>query len=842
MNISNCKKKRSNDGVALIISLGLLSVLTLLTVAFAISMRVERLASRSFADSIRAKNLMEVAFTRAMDAVQVGMTAPHCQYYPDWPSSALGSSAGGGSLLLPSIFSGEATNLVPGVLATGCQAVASSVKWQDITDCDDKKVGRVAYLIADCSGLADMNWIGGKYRFWSTNVNEVDITGLFGSSNNAATFLSNRTNFDIRYETVAEFKAMNSAYKRAASNLVAFSYDRNQDVYPDRDDPNYLTKMGTKDVPLKPKFHINDITNYPCYYDGGSFSYSEALSANQPSYDGTKKFKTDYWDKLWALLQKTMPNSGGTGGTRYDDIMYNIVNYLDPDRVPQGVKPFPWRHTEGNEPIPLMNEIVFKKVAGWPDDNHYAFYVELWYPYSPVVVKPGDGFYLHVGVFGKGFTGAPAEWNADGVNHVLGHTIVGSSRERIGGSLTNLNWTYASNAWSFVVAISNMAYASSNEFVVISSPTNRYVYFPYQDSSNVTQFAPIGGTNFVYFLARMMKAQSNTEAYYPGVPVDECFGYGAAEQGQGVDDGTIDGTRRYKLKLFNSEKGYSCADPRSNGQIKYYISGSPTYGKNYPAGDAYETLGTTNRNTAEKFLCANRPVRFQGVPIWAKNGPMETIAELGHIFFSNMDDEDATYPFWRNINLMRKSDGARLADYLTTHGAPREAYGAISPNSPHPEVLKLLFHNLEIGRDATNEFYTATTNLTPTQVNNIVAAFQQRRNDLGHPFTSYEDLFNDDGGGTDGWTDGGQIAIAMRDCASKANRDPDIQQEAVFRNIMNLITFRQNLFTIVMASQALDPTGTEPVSERRAVATVCRDAYTGSYFLRSFKWMLDMEE
>jgi len=42
------------EGVALVIVLGLLSVMTILGVAFAVAMRVERLAARNAAHAVRA--------------------------------------------------------------------------------------------------------------------------------------------------------------------------------------------------------------------------------------------------------------------------------------------------------------------------------------------------------------------------------------------------------------------------------------------------------------------------------------------------------------------------------------------------------------------------------------------------------------------------------------------------------------------------------------------------------------------------------------------------------------------------------------------------------------------
>ena len=42
-----------------------------------------------------------------------------------------------------------------------------------------------------------------------------------------------------------------------------------------------------------------------------------------------------------------------------------------------------------------------------------------------------------------------------------------------------------------------------------------------------------------------------------------------------------------------------------------------------------------------------------------------------------------------------------------------------------------------------------------------------------------------------------------------------------------------------MAAQALAKDGETVVGEKRAMANVVRDSYTGAYFVRSFKWLED---
>ncbi len=96
--------------MALVIVLGLLSLMTLLCVAFAIAMRVERLAARNYTDGIRSRSLVQAALVRAMTQININMVTPSPRCYPDWDAL---SSSGSGDALIKSLITGEALNSIP---------------------------------------------------------------------------------------------------------------------------------------------------------------------------------------------------------------------------------------------------------------------------------------------------------------------------------------------------------------------------------------------------------------------------------------------------------------------------------------------------------------------------------------------------------------------------------------------------------------------------------------------------------------------------------------------------------------------------------------------------------
>ena len=824
------KNKQNQDGVALIMVLGLLAVMTVLSVAFSIAMRVERLAARNFAHAVRAEQLIQTAMVRSVGDINGEMVG---QVYPDWrqrnqnygegllpsgdPVTDAMCSHSGNVEPVPDILAGEAMRSIPHALLD--HAAAMSPDWIE----DGITNGRIAYVVINASGLLDANYVGGTNRVWSKHPNEIDISSL-PEVISAPTFYADRRT-DVRYETIPELGKLNTGVGDPISNLVVFSFDVAKDQFfvdtgnqPTEVDTNRPPRdLGRRTAVLRDKFYINSITNYQAYYNPGVYT---AYKNSQALYG--ENFIGEYWQHMRDMLEVA-------GLERPDDVSWNLINYLDPDRVPQGAEDYPWRHTEGGEAIPLINEIVLQEVdmpggmtniwvgtdprdpsqgywtnvlgSGGPG---YRFAIELWYPFAPIDVEPQDGFSLQVGVFDEQFT-APNE-------------------------LAIMRW--ARTNWSFRASINNMEYGTATEFLVITSPVSKTITFP-PNSTTDGAFAPIGSTdpdrgnrpNVVYFLARVLKAETNNYgAVVATNPVDEAMGYQMGELTE----------YRRALKRFDQPRGFSVNDPRSNGQVKYWSN----FGDNSRNIDGFDyppdqnTLGGTNAN------CDPWSFKGQGLPLYAKNGIMLNVGELGHIFRSNLDDEANTdYWYWRNINLMRSDEGAMLLDLMTVDPEVEAKRGLFCINSWQRDAMLALFNNLEIG--VSNVVGANRFRIPQPSIDDLVDTIIAERDRRNRPFLSYADLFttedSDEGGG-------GPVADAFRECAPRGPDSNDIYKEDTFRHICELISFRNNIYIILMVAQATQdlPNGDKSIlAERRAMATVYRDSYTGRHFTRSFKWLTD---
>lgn len=246
----------SNSGIALIMVLGLLTVMIILAVTFAISMRTERLAAGNYADTVRARELVQVGLARAMNdlAVNLGPTGLYSKIgvvavgkvYPDWnvtnsftntPTAVVGDIPARWNTNIY-LIKGEATNYVPRVLwthATNADLTNPSNHWLAVESLiytndlignsylsESNLMGRVAYLIINCSGLLDANYAGSLVtRGSGTNPAEIAIGNLKEIGSKLGVFLTDRGN-NVRYETLAQLNAMADFYS-PATNLFVYS-------------------------------------------------------------------------------------------------------------------------------------------------------------------------------------------------------------------------------------------------------------------------------------------------------------------------------------------------------------------------------------------------------------------------------------------------------------------------------------------------------------------------------------------------------------------------------------------------------------------------------------------
>ena len=141
MNFHNLTSSNSKNGIALIIVLGILAVMTLLAVSFVISMRTERLAARNFSDKVKSQLLLDIALSRAMDDIDADMVASNMVYPDNFTNFVFESLAPlSGAEICDDLFSGEAIDYVP--LSVRGDAYNVLPEWVDIIE-DNQIIGAI---------------------------------------------------------------------------------------------------------------------------------------------------------------------------------------------------------------------------------------------------------------------------------------------------------------------------------------------------------------------------------------------------------------------------------------------------------------------------------------------------------------------------------------------------------------------------------------------------------------------------------------------------------------------------------------------------------------------------
>lgn len=362
-DVSSDSRDGSCKGIALIMVLGLLAVMLLLAVTFAISMRTERLAAGNYADEVRARHLIHVGLARALndlaqDLGTNGLKDGGGKMIPTWGVTNSYSDMVMGNV---DFLRGAATNYIPRALweeAVSANMQDASNHWILIhTDqlvgtnaagnpiVNTNVMGRVGYLIIDCSSLLDANYCGGLSRDIGYRSSEIIISNL-GDFHDVDLFLTNRAT-DVRYETLPELYKMNAAaFNGPPSNLFVYSYSP----------PGY--------------WDTNGVTSGPAVNLAGNSLYSRIEILNAFVDAG---FSNSEAGLLWT----------------------NLCDYADEDNEPYGENRTPVGHgLSYSESVPMINEIVCKSEDAGPNTVKHTVNIELWNPY----IKP-YGYNLYFVMF-----------------------------------------------------------------------------------------------------------------------------------------------------------------------------------------------------------------------------------------------------------------------------------------------------------------------------------------------------------------------------------------------------------------------------------------------------------
>lgn len=353
-------------GVALIIVLGLMSVLVIMAVSFVVVMRTERLTARGFVNDFRVRELNYVALTHAMDHIQKDAEAGSWMY-PPWPVGALHSGqnslSSGGTGAGRDVLVWNGRNYAASNVHVAAEITTNDMKWIEIQE-GTQYVGHVCYMIMNTSGEIDANGNGSMDpqlaksipRYLGTNANELQLhNSLLPSLTSYGTNIYNA-------RCGSPGTTRNKAFGRAESMpdlWIAGRYGYSA-AYPIQ----YPRPSGFTTFSHYPTgFAVNGIAQAPIYIGGDQAQVIAQRGQIQNQF---------------VSAGFTLPQA--------QTLTLNLLDYIDNDFIPgnAGGTVAPSINTVATEPVPMLNEIVVGSVLQDSGANRTLTInldVEVWYPF-----------------------------------------------------------------------------------------------------------------------------------------------------------------------------------------------------------------------------------------------------------------------------------------------------------------------------------------------------------------------------------------------------------------------------------------------------------------------------
>lgn len=737
----------ARSGIALIIVLGFLALLTILVVAFAVMMRTERVAARSYQDVAKAKQLVYVGLSRVQDGLDDMLGGANQRIYPDWTVT---NSVGAVLIDLNRTAALVSTSDSPRSLAADfivgsalTQALVATTRagWTNIVIDDQNNqptlVGRVAYVVVNDSGLLDANYAGGMGR--KSGVSPAELV----TSNEVLTEFYNDTFAAVRSNTYKRFESIPDLTVCAQVGGCLLNGVRVSNLCVNSRAPiGFWDKWAATPAVKKP------------FVIGRSFS---ELSADRPA--------------LEQALREMFLAAGETPNV--PEVAANILDYVDP-RPPEEIPTWNWKSFR-TKPFPMINEIVISNfseiVSGSPSSNKFSFqpYVELYFPFVGVTNQTTYDFQLAL-IF---LDAQPATYNP------------GNIPGRQGYYAATYTVTPPPGGWT------------QNTYVVIGPGK-----IPPAVGGDLV--LPTSFANFrVMLVGAILKAR--------GREIDRVGE--AIPNAMPIDLSAVSTTPGTPGQQF----GAACNDPRFNYES---INPDPAIQAWKPIGASVSTYGPAtlgSNNTSVARFAADASADGTNL-MYVRNGPMTNTGELGYIVYNPARP-------WHTIRLYDSGLGVHPAlDFFTVHTSA-VLRGVANPNSLSSNVLGAICASTQTNFAPDSPGGVSLPDAMRLARGMLQAGPYERRSEIGR----IPDTF---------WPVG----------SSKA------QRESMISHVADLLHPRQNLFTVVVAAQAIrrEPgkaydadvdEATEVVAEQRAVAVVWRDPFpvNGSYEQKVvfFKWLTE---
>jgi len=834
---------------SLVVSLLVIVVLSTIVVAFMQSMSIERSISRSYLNRERARQAAEAGMQTAIKQIQIAMgtnqgfvtgLTNHAATFG--PVTIIGRTNLTNSTQIMPLVSGpinaSAAFVTPAWSAqlttylaelTGSNTVdintskhiiqetadtnAYRAIWFPMTDSNGKTTSRFAYIVQDETARINpalhngtgsqsnpTNWYSGPADIALTNSSAKILT------KNEADQVDGMTNFLWTYETLGQAFAHRSNFV-SVKHLLSVNTNPTFDVI-----PQSLAQGG------QPKYNINVAATNAAIYVLGSTNAAETMAgliqtnlptfaSRDPSLRGNSVHELRYLNRLAA----------------------NIVDYIDADSAPT--------YVNGGEPAgkdlhPLVTAIATRYRRTAMDTNsdpvtttiESQVFVQVWNPYTTTssltearfVMKNQMNLY-----FGTGIVTPFTDYDQTITTNL---TVRPNEFIVMEFSTTNQTWTSpapATNAPRILGSFSESA--DGTTWPTFELFIDKYLV----DMQRRSPVGPGTATGGLQMFAKTFSTSGNTYAC-SFIPTRA-----SAPTWRFVGDPRANFLTTYDWTPISSDTSYP-SDTRWKGR---QMDTSPRYQNhatswlnrdftrtNAAMGTAPDSLNTTPADVVSAY---NFAVESLNAPAVIRNGPMQSIGELGNVFDPVQAADDLTAPSGGSPSSTFLSGGGRtlrigqpefsvsgtntwningrrameLLDVFTvaeTNSTSREfpvTMGQINVNTASKEVLEVVLASIAVTSDS-GLGSASLTNL-PTISSNIIANRPYGRlSDLNKITTQFAQATNytpafgvSIGGGT--------TNIAAYDRA----------REECFGKFVQNITIQSRTYRIFVIGEALDTQG-----------------------------------
>ncbi|TAN37250.1 MAG: hypothetical protein EPN23_05945 [Verrucomicrobia bacterium] len=172
MQTTQKRRGTQQQGIALIVVLSLLAMLVTLAVSFAISMRIERMASNAQIEDVKARNLMWTALTRAVLQMEQEMGPGQSNTF--YHGGCIVAKTGG--ITDPDLIQRLAPMFPRDTRHPTVYNLTINSSWADVVDQrDNKLLGQYQFACVDCSGYLDVNAVGTRPRAYGVDPGEISF-------------------------------------------------------------------------------------------------------------------------------------------------------------------------------------------------------------------------------------------------------------------------------------------------------------------------------------------------------------------------------------------------------------------------------------------------------------------------------------------------------------------------------------------------------------------------------------------------------------------------------------------------------------------------------------------